>query len=76
MRSYLIIPMALVALGIAGASPSVAQTAHRQRTQQLYDYAPGYGNGAGYNSGPSAPAPQYVPGYGNIGAGAGPSNHD
>ena len=65
MKKYLPIALALAALAIAGAAPVLAQSADNRAG--TYSYTPNN------NAPTSSPAPQYVPGFGNIGAGAGPS---
>jgi hypothetical protein len=67
MKKYLPIALALAALAIAGAAPVLAQSVDNRARTYSYSYAPN-------NSAPtSSPAAQYVPGYGNTGAGSGPS---
>jgi hypothetical protein len=67
MKKYIPIALALAALATAGVAPVLAQSVDNRAG--TYSYAPN-------NSSPtSSPAPQYYPGYGNVGAGAGPGGY-
>jgi hypothetical protein len=64
MKKYLPVALALAAFTIAGAAPVLAQSVDNRAG--TYSYAPNNSALTG------SPTPQYYPGYGNVGAGAGP----